>query len=206
MSPRERAEKEAKSLMFYDRYTEEGFADRIERIINEAIQEDRKERETIQVSTMIAKGLSQVVGSIVGNAALRAAAASKLIEYEREACAKICDDFWEKHCQMEDNCFIVPGGAAKLAVNQVALKIRARGEKREPGDSENRSTGIRNPIRYRIKKAVEREREACAKIADEHRLKIQDHYEHYEDRCADLSSDATARSIAGEIRARGEKS
>lgn len=73
------------------------------------------------------------------------------------------------------------------------------------GEAHEAIMGLSIWIQAAILEAVEAEREECAKLADGHRVKIQDHYEHYEDRCADLSSDATARSIAGEIRARADK-
>jgi hypothetical protein len=52
---------------------------------------------------------------------------------------------------------------------------------------------------------IEAEREACAKIADENVLPLDEKYEHYHDRTADEAANSRAKWIAGAIRARGGK-
>lgn len=60
-------------------------------------------------------------------------------------------------------------------------------------------------IQARLNVFIEAEREACAKIADENVLPLDEKYEHYHDRTADEAANSRARWIAGAIRARGKK-
>lgn len=128
MTPRERAEKYATKFNHNGAGSESWnlTVDALEEIIKDEI------KMCAEVRDGIGTGLGFMANALMEKALSRIKEAKEAMAYEREECAKIADEFWDKHCQTEDGCFVNPSGAGKLAVREVARKIRLRGEKKQP--------------------------------------------------------------------------
>ena len=121
ITPRERAEKEAKTLMCYGRYTEEGFADFIERILNEAITAER------QASKVVDTVFGSVLGVGVGIIADHILKMKSWMEIERKACIDIAEEIRKRELRNYTgaNC------AYHTIAEEIRDNIRARGEKKD---------------------------------------------------------------------------